>query len=264
MNRRALRITVSMLLAAGLPGCAALLHPPRARPAEAQCVLVNATFREASGGVGREFVEMDGQHMANSTFYTACPTDNHIPSDIKKQWAAVWNDPRFSKGAPYHSEELNTWTEPHNGVLYKYSKHAIYFHNCDFWFSLNDECTPANGVKSVSNDAPASESADAPAKQADKGDAAASDEAPPSAAKSTHASAKPTAAPFDVEAELSSIDDKAPAACKRYAKIQCSRDLPKGTDRKVACDGTIKTVNQLVKRPNANKACATMEKNAKG
>jgi hypothetical protein len=138
------RVALALLLVL-IPAC--LARVVRRGPGE-DCSAVTALFRETNGGVGPEFVQLEGQ-----SGYVACPTSASVPAPLKQSWTnANQNVFVFQSAAvakipdaqPIHASVERSWTHPEDGVLYRYAEYMLVFNSCDFWYSpaANTKCAP--------------------------------------------------------------------------------------------------------------------------
>ena len=136
-------VILAMMLASG---CLARVAR---RDTGQDCSAVTVLFRETNGGVGPEFVQLEGQ-----SGYAACPVDASVPPRVKESWTNatrsvfVFQSAAVAKvpdAQPIHAHVERSWTHPEDGVVYRYAEYTLVFNSCDFWYSpqANWKCAPA-------------------------------------------------------------------------------------------------------------------------
>jgi hypothetical protein len=137
---RAIHLFVAVLAA----GCTRTLI----RGTGDDCSAVAITFREAPGGVGLEFVDLDG-----ASGYIACSAAEKATPTLVEAWQNANNNAFVFHSAavasvpnsvPVGAKLERKWTHPQDGVIYRYAEFTFVFSGCDFWYSpmANTKCAP--------------------------------------------------------------------------------------------------------------------------
>lgn len=136
-RRVAASLTLCALLSCGVAACLAL--GPTARPPGSDCMVVEATFREASGGVGLELYDVAGRRDAAVSWYAACPAAEGVPPTLAGAWMQAWGGRRNvrSVAPPFLAIPERAWTRPYDGVLYRYATYRLFFRGCDFFYNAH-------------------------------------------------------------------------------------------------------------------------------